>query len=39
MYFKVTLTSRADLGDQLPGVLLVEDQWDDWFQFSTMYTV
>ena len=39
MDFKVASTSGAGLGDQLPRVLLVEDQWDDWFEFSTMYTV
>src|ERR1700722_4461850 len=39
MEFKVASTSGPVLGDQRPRVLLVEDQWDDWFQFSTMYTV
>jgi predicted ATPase len=39
MDFKVASTVGAGDGDELPRVLLVEDQWDDWFQFSTMYTV
>jgi len=39
MYFKVAPAMMAGLEHQLPRVLLVEDQWDDWFQYSTMYTV
>ena len=39
MDFQVVSTPLASSRGPFPRVLLVEDQWDDWFEFSTMYTV
>src|SRR5258708_1136905 len=38
MYFQVAPTAWAASKNVAPRVILVEDAWDDWFEFSTMYT-
>ena len=38
MIFKILATGKSDLISSDPNIgYLIEDQWDDWFQYSTMY--
>jgi hypothetical protein len=39
MNFFVSRHAYSDVGTEFPAVVLVEDDWDDWFTFSTMYSV
>ena len=38
MIFKILATGKSGLISSTPNIgYLIEDQWDDWFQYSTMY--
>lgn len=38
MIFKILATGKSGLISSAPNIgYLIEDQWDDWFQYSTMY--
>jgi hypothetical protein len=39
MNFFVSRNAYCDVGAEFPAVVLVEDDWDDWFKFNTMYSV
>lgn len=38
MIFKILATGKSSSITSTPNIgYLIEDQWDDWFQYSTMY--